>query len=95
MCCVTVCNLADREMQGYSSQVGGVDVLCNSVCKRSMVPAPPNFIRLFFFKRTILKGLTFGLCLYNYNLYNLHVLFCIPACVRFELVKSPEVTLCG
>ena len=35
------------------------------------------------------KRLTFGLCLYVLHKCNVHVLCCI------ELVKSPEVTLCG
>ena len=68
----------------------------DSRLKRSIIPASHNFICHFL--QAVLKGLTFGLCLYVLHLYNVHVLYCIPGgrtCIRFELVKSSDVTLCG
>ena len=48
----------------------------------------------FFFTRTVPKGLTFGLFICFTFVYNVHVLYCTQ-CVSFELVKTPEVTLCA
>ena len=61
----------------------------NTRSKQLMVAASPNLGQ---------KGRTFGLSLYVSCLYDVHILYCIPGsptCVRFELVKRPEVTLCG
>ena len=72
----------------------------NLVLKRQtkMVNSTSIFILLTllpFFTRAIPKGLTFGgICLYVLRLCNVHVLYCM-CCAIFELVKSPEVTLCG
>ena len=44
------------------------------------------------------SSLLCSFALYALHLYNVHVFSCIPGtptCVRFELVKSPCVTLCG
>ena len=56
-----------------------------------------HLLTLFaIFMRAIPKGLPFGLCLYLLRL-NVMCMFCIVLnlCTKFEIVKSPEVTLNG
>ena len=67
-------------------------VCCLCVCMSACV-CVCVCVSLFYvlFTRAILKGLAFGLCLYVLRLCNVHVLYRI----QLELVKSPEVTLCG
>ena len=68
----------------------------NARSKRSVVPASPNFICHFYESKGLSSGLS--LCVYVLRLYYVYVLYYIPGsptCVRFELVKITDVTLCG
>ena len=57
------------------------------------IPAPPNFIGYFYESNT--EGTNFGIMLICFMFVKCACFVLYSVCVRFDLVKSPEVTLYG
>ena len=61
--------------------------------KRSVVPASPNFICLFY--ESNIEGTDFRIMFICFMFVKCACFVLFSTSVRFDLAKSPEMTLCG